>query len=311
MTMLSDKKVLVTGATGQIGRPIAERLAGDNEVWCSARFSDPALRKDLEDLGIKTVAWSLDSADLSVLPDDFTHVVHSGYVIIEPDHDVAVRVNAESTGLLMQHCRRAQSFIFVSASAVYEPQEPDHLYAETDPLGGRATYMTSYPIAKIASEGVVRAASRMLDLPTTIARMNIGYGMSSHAGYPVICFQQMLAGLPIAVPVGYDNYGSPISEKDIATQASGPLFDVASIPTTVVNWAGNDAISHREMCDYMGGLVGIKPQYQEGPVTGDSFASDNTRREELIGTCAVSWRDGLRDTLQTKFPDAFDSTVDT
>jgi NAD(P)-dependent dehydrogenase (short-subunit alcohol dehydrogenase family) len=30
--MLSGKKVLVTGATGQIGRPIAERLAAENEL---------------------------------------------------------------------------------------------------------------------------------------------------------------------------------------------------------------------------------------------------------------------------------------
>ena len=63
--MLSDKKILVTGATGQIGRPIAEKLVAANEVWCAARFSDPALRKELEELGIKTCTWSIDSNDFS------------------------------------------------------------------------------------------------------------------------------------------------------------------------------------------------------------------------------------------------------
>lgn len=302
--MLSDKKVLITGATGQIGRPIAERLVADNEVWCAARFSDPARRKELEDLGIKTCTWDLSSNDFSLVPRDFTNVLHAAYLIAEARHDVAVRVNAESTGLLMQHCQNADSFVFVSASAVYEPQAPGHLYAETDPLGGLASYMTSYPVAKIATEGVVHAAARMLNLPSTIARMNIGYGMASHGGVPVMYCQQMLAGQPIGVPFGHDNWGSPIHEDDIAEQGSGPLFDVASLPVTVLNWAGNDAVSHHQLCDFIGELTGTTPNYVESELTFDSFASDNTHREELIGSCKVPWRDGVRSTLARHFPDA-------
>jgi UDP-glucuronate 4-epimerase len=302
--MLSDKKVLITGATGQIGRPIAERLVADNEVWCAARFSDPVLRTQLDELGIKTATWALDSGDLSEIPDDFTHVLHAAYLVAEAQHDVAVRVNAESTGLLMQHCRRAEAFVFVSASAVYEPQEPGHLYAETDPLGGLASYMPSYPVSKIATEGVVHAAARMLNLPSTIARMNIGYGAASHGGVPVMFCQQILAGQPIGVPFGYESWGSPISEVDIAEQASGPLFDVASVPVTVLNWAGDDPVTHRELCEYIGELTGIAPQYVESDFIFDSFASDNTRRLELIGACTVPWRDGVRSTLARHFPDA-------
>jgi nucleoside-diphosphate-sugar epimerase len=302
--MLSGKKVLITGATGQIGRPIAERLVADNEVWCAARFSDPALRTQLEGAGIKTCTWSLSSGDLSEIPADFTHVLHAAYLVAEAQHDVAVRVNAESTGLLMQHCRRAQAFVFVSASAVYEPQEPGHLYAETDPLGGLASYMPSYPVSKIATEGVVHAAARMFNLPSTIARMNIGYGMASHGGVPVMFCQQILAGQPIGVPFGYESWGSPISEVDIAEQASGPLFDVASVPVTVLNWAGDDAVTHRELCEYIGELTGIAPQYVESEFIFDSFASDNTQRRKLIGGCKVGWRDGVRSTLARHFPEA-------
>lgn len=302
--MLSDKKVLITGATGQIGRPIAERLVADNEVWCAARFSEPALRRELQDLGIKTCTWSLSSNDLSEIPEDFTHVLHAAYVIAEAQHDIAVRVNAESTGLLMQHCQRAESFVFVSASAVYQRQEPEHLYAESDPLGGLASYMPSYPVAKIASEGVVHAAARMVNLPSTIARMNIGYGMASHGGVPVMFCQQILANDPIGVPFGYDNWGSPISEVDIAEQASGPLFDIASLPVTVINWAGDDAVSHPQLCEYIGELTGTAPNYVESDFTFDSFASDNARRQKLIGACTVPWRDGVRDTLASHFPDA-------
>jgi UDP-glucuronate 4-epimerase len=301
--VLSDKKILITGATGQIGRPVAEALVADNEVWCAARFSDPVHRRELEDLGIKTCTWAIESNDFSEMPDDFTHVMHSAYVILEARHDIALQVNAEATGMLMQHCRKAESFVFVSASAVYEPQEPDHLHAESDPLGGKASYITSYPVAKIASEGVVHAAARMLDLPSTIARMNVGYGMASHGGLPLLYFQMMLAGVPISLPADRDNWASPISEVDIALQGSGPLFDVASIPVTVLNWAGDDIVSHRELCAYIGGLAGLTPEYVEAEITMDSFGSDNTRRKELIGDCTVNWRDGIRSTLAKRFPE--------
>ena len=38
--MLSDKKILITGVTGQIGFPLARFLAEKNEVWGVARFTD-------------------------------------------------------------------------------------------------------------------------------------------------------------------------------------------------------------------------------------------------------------------------------
>lgn len=36
--MLKDQRILVTGATGQVARPLAEYLSRDNEVWAAARF---------------------------------------------------------------------------------------------------------------------------------------------------------------------------------------------------------------------------------------------------------------------------------
>jgi nucleoside-diphosphate-sugar epimerase len=297
--MLTDKRILITGATGNIARPIAERLVTENEVWCAARFTDPALRAEVEDLGMVVCPWDLASGDNAALPDDFTHVIHAAALIITgDDHESAVQVNAEGTGLLMQHCGNAEGFLFVSTAAVYRRQDPQHPHAETDPLGGLATYDPAYPIGKIATEGAVRAAARMLNLPTTIARMNIGCGPHGAGGLPSFLFDCLLKGEPVPVPAGYDNWGSPISQDDIAWQASGPLFDIASVPATIVNWAGDEAVSHREICQYMGGLVGVTPTYIESPITMDAFVADNTRRLKLIGPCKSNWRDALKATFE-------------
>lgn len=303
--MLSDRKVLVTGGAGQIARPIVARLAAENEVWCAARFTDPQTREEIEALGARPVAWDLASGDNSMLPSDFTHVLHSAALMVTEDHEAAVRVNAEGTGLLMSHCRSAEAFVFVSTFGVYRRQEPDHAHAETDPLGGLASYGSGYPIGKIATEGAVRAAARMLGLPTTIARMNVGYGTAGHAGMPVFFFGMMLAGQPIPVPVDHANHSSPIHEDDIAEQGSGPLFEIASVPATIVNWAGDEVVTTWEFCDYLGGLAGIAPTYLPSEVSFDTFVSDNARRRELLGPCRVGWKEGMRRAVAAKYPQAF------
>jgi nucleoside-diphosphate-sugar epimerase len=296
--MLQDRKILVTGATGQIAGPIAENFATNNEVWCAARFSNPERKSELEALGIKTVLWDMDSGDNSALPDDFTHVVHSA-LHVSPDYDESIGNNAESSALLMQHCRKADAFLHVSSTCVYKPHadHPNHLYAENDPLGGLASYAEVYPVIKLTSEGAVRAAARMLNLPTTIARMNVGYSWTGHGGLPTMMYHTMSAGQSWPVPIGYHNISSPIGGVDIGIQAH-KLLEVATVPATVVNWGGDDAVSDREMAEYIAELTGITVNLNESPISFDSFPADNTRREQLIGKCSVHWKDGVRDTFK-------------
>src|SRR5580658_3090208 len=111
--MLSDKKILITGATGQVARPVAEKLAADNEVWCASRFSNPALRDELEALGMIARPWTLGENDFSMLPTDFTHVLHSALVNVQ-DHEQAIETNVVGAAMLMNHCRAAKAFVYVS-----------------------------------------------------------------------------------------------------------------------------------------------------------------------------------------------------
>lgn len=75
--MLTDKKILITGATGQVARQVAETLAPRNEVWCLARFGDADAERDLLARGIRTWRWDMAADTLDGLPDDFTHVLHA------------------------------------------------------------------------------------------------------------------------------------------------------------------------------------------------------------------------------------------
>ena len=299
--MLKNKKILVTGGTGQIAGPIVEHFARENEVWCAARFSNPERKAELERLGVRTCFWDMRSGDASSLPDDFTHVVHSALVssASQTDHDLGVTMNAEATALLMQRCRKAEAFLHVSSSSVYRrhAEHPRHPYAETDDLGtDAASYSSIYPVIKLTTEGAVRAAARMLGLPTTIARMNMGYSWTGHGGLPVRYYRMMAEGKPIPVPIGYPNIASPIGGADIARQAH-LLLGVATVPATIVNWAGDEPATDREMCEYVAELTGQTASFVESRVTFDCQLADNSLREQLIGKCEARWKDGVRDTF--------------
>ena len=96
--MLSGEKVLITGPGGRIAYGIAKTLAADNEVWGIARFSDPAVRDEVEALGVTTRVVDLGDADFSYLPTDFTYLLHIAADFGE-DYEQGLRVNAEGTGL--------------------------------------------------------------------------------------------------------------------------------------------------------------------------------------------------------------------
>ena len=80
MTLLTDEKILVTGPASQVGFPVLEALAPRNEVVGLARFSRPEDRERVEAAGARCVAVDLADGDLSVVPDDFTVVLHFAVV---------------------------------------------------------------------------------------------------------------------------------------------------------------------------------------------------------------------------------------
>jgi UDP-glucuronate 4-epimerase len=301
--VLTGKKILITGATGQVARPVAEALAKDNEVWCLGRFGDTRARQELLSHGIRTWRWDMGTEGLDGLPDDFTYIMHSAFHRGNgSDFDTTVDINCGAIGRLMVHCRRAEALLFVSTGAVYAHQGVDHRYTEMDALGGQALWFPTYPVGKIASEGAVRALATALSLPTTIARLNVAYGPYGHGGVPILFLRRILTGQPIEIPQVGQGLFSPIHTDDIVRQVP-LLWSVATVPTRVVNWGGDDVVGITDAIDYLAQLSGAVATYVQSDVTRETHAFDNTLRTSLIGNCTVGWRDGFRRTLETYLPD--------
>ena len=299
--MLSGSKILVTGPAGQIAFPLAQELALSNEVWGIARFSVPGSKEKVEAAGIRTVTGDLGNGELDELPTDFEYVLHlaadqsPGF-----DYDASIRNNAEATGLLLAHCRKAKAALVMSTHSVYKPvDDPLHVFKESDPLGDvNSSLSPPYSMSKIAQEAVARTCARQFGLPVVIARMNASYG--PNGGLPAYHADAIRAGLAVTTRWDPCHY-SPIHQDDINAQTEA-LLDAASVPATIVNWAGDEAVSVQEWTAYLGGLSGLPVQLEvvSTPGTLRGSIADVSRRNAFTGPCKVSWRDGIRQTWESR-----------
>lgn len=300
--MLSDEKILITGPAGRIAFGLAEILAAGNEVWGIARFVDPTTRQKVDALGVTTRAMDFADGEYGDLPTDFTYLLHLAADFSVSDYERSLRVNAEGTGLLLEHCRRAKAALVMSTVTVYKPHpDPWHAFCEDDPVGDALIPARApYSISKIAEEAVARYCSRSFDLPITIARMGSAYGV--RGGLPVWHLHAIAAGEPVKTrwdPMPY----SPIHDDDIAAHLE-PLLDAASGPATIVNYCGDEPVSVQEWSAYIGEVLGVQPTVDVEVVPGASVGSvGSTEKRRLItGPGRVDWKAGVRAMAQHFYP---------
>jgi nucleoside-diphosphate-sugar epimerase len=301
--MLSGEKILITGPAGRIAFGLARSLVAENEVWGIARFGDPATREKVEALGVTTRTLDIADGAFGDLPTDFTYLLHIAADFSPDDYDRALRVNAEATGFVLEHCRTAKAALVMSTVTTYKPHpDPWHAFREDDPLGdAMAPPSAPYSVSKIAQEGVARYCARSFDLPVTIARMCAAY--SDQSGLPVWHLDAIAAGEPVRTrwdPMPY----SPIHDDDICAQLE-PLLDAASVPATIVNWGGDEPASVQEYSAYFGELMGVDAQVVVEEIPGASRGSigDHAKRSSITGPCRVGWREGFRRVAENFYPD--------
>lgn len=293
MPDLSDQKILLTGATGQLAYSIGRGLAASNHVDALARFGAPGSRERLEATGMNPIRFDYVHDDLAKLDDDYDYVLHLATTQDPGDDDFerAIEVNAVATGRLMARFPDVKAFFFSSTCSVYQPNGQTPL-KETDPLGDAMRgHCPIYSISKVAAEAVVKFASEQLGIPAVIARMNVGYG--PNGGLPVMHMEAIRRGEPIYLHSSKPNLFSPVHEEDYGRQLVA-MLGAASSPPLLVNWCGSQLVSAEEWCEYMGELMGKKVEF----VYSDDFfpctPCDTTRLHEVIGETQVDWRDGMR-----------------
>jgi nucleoside-diphosphate-sugar epimerase len=192
----------------------------------------------------------------------------------------------------------------MSAGAVYRPSDdPFHAYVEDDPLGeGSVPGNPTYSISKIAQEAVARSCARLYDLPVVITRMNSAYG--PNGGLVVRHLDAIMNDKPLSIGAPGTKY-NPIHHHDINIQTER-MLSAGSVPATIVNWGGDEVVGPEDWCAYFGELTGKEVDLTSATAGGGypSSICDVTKRRSITGPCEISWRDGMRELVETCYPGA-------
>jgi UDP-glucuronate 4-epimerase len=294
---LKNKRIVVTGPTGQVAKLIALSLAKDNQVFGLARFSDADAKAELEAGGVQCLPVNLVAPDLSAVPQDIDYVLHFA-VTKSGKWDKDLAANAEAVGHMMSHFRKAKAYLHCSSTAVYRPNGGQP-HCETDDLGDHhKDMMPTYSISKIAAETMARFGAKHWNLPTVVARLNVPYG--DEGGWPLFHAMMIAAETPIETNDDGSRY-NPIHHEDIVRLLPA-LLEQASVPAVTINLAGNDIVSIAEWAAYLGEMLGKTPQITTAPNALPSAAIDTSLQHQLVGDCQISWKEGLRRMMKKTHP---------
>lgn len=206
-------KILVTGASGLLGRSLMTELAplagSANALIGTAhsRLKPPLRRLDLTDEAAVHAAFAEWSPDL---------VVHSAAErrpdVVDGDPASAERLNVDATRLLAElAAEKSAHFIYLSTDYVFDGTKPPYsIDAETAPLN-------AYGRMKLAGEDVVRAAYKGIgDHGFALLRIPILYGRV-----------ETLAESPVTELAARIFEGKPFKAEDWAARYPAHVDDVA------------------------------------------------------------------------------------
>jgi UDP-glucuronate 4-epimerase len=283
-------KVLVTGATGRIGFPIARELARDHTVYGLARCSDPGDRDRLVAAGIEPIVGDIADLDELALPSDLTHVFHAAARIgkdADSDWRKTMFVNSEVTGRLIARCQGVHGFVFCSSGSTYAYQGKRPL-REDDPPG---VHLGVYSLSKIAGESVARFSATEHGVPLTIIRIFSTYGPLG--GAPADRLERIRDGKEIVLHPDSPNNYNPIYEDDYVRLGIRAM-EVAATPPVTVNWAGSETVSAEDYCSYLGELIGKAVRFRYDERAPWPIWPDVTLMHRVLGETSIGWRDGMR-----------------
>lgn len=286
MNAISNKRVLVTGASGVVAFPVARELAKNNEVIAVARYSDPEQKRMIEAAGAKALAFDLANENLSALPDSVDVVIN--YAVLPPFHKDAYNVNAGTTGRLARRYQNCQAFVHGSTGSLYEYQG-ERALKETDPYGLHSS-AENYAASKIAAEYLLKHLSLDYELPVTMVRIFSFYG--SRGGGVTQRIDQVARGEPVSIYPGVKNYHTPMYEDDYVEKTIAAA-GIAKVGTEIINIGGSEVVTTEEYCRIAGEYLGKEPSFIENSKAWPIWA-DTTKMEKLLGPSKVSIREGIR-----------------
>ena len=275
-------RVLVTGATGFVASHLIPALAGSHEVVALGHDAERIPELD----GVDKLVVDLRSFSSGVLPqvDAIVHLAQANVPVPDGALDLHA-VNTAATVALLDHARRcgAGRFVFASSASVYgfgdRPWTEDDVPAALD----------FYSATKLAGERFVGAHSPFLG--TTIVRLVAPYGPGQKNRMIPRLIESVREERPITLNVGDRPRMNPIYVGDVVRLVEAALV---SDGDQIVNAAGDEAVSIRELGERIGRVLGVSPIFEQGGgAAGDVVCSNDRMRAQFGLDDLVTLDEGL------------------
>lgn len=287
-------RILVTGATGFIGRHLLPRLAAEHEVYGLVRRvpTNPVA-------GVQYVAQELtEPLDVDRLPTKLDAVIHQAALIEadtatqgKPGGDAApFLANVVATWRLLRYAETVgvSTFIHASTGGVYGCR--DHPFVESDVLNP----MDLYSLTKSQAELAIRHTPT--SFPKIILRYFFPYGMGTPNPIPSYV-ERAVRGEPIALNVTRKPNFNPIHIDD-TIEATVRALSLSQ--DCALNIAGIETTSFAAIAEFAALRVGRQAEFRwlaEDEVIpyyrADLVADVSAMRETLAFTPQVSLETGL------------------
>ncbi len=266
-------RILITGATGFIGRRLARKLSRDHRIIALVR--DKSRAKEVLPPGTKILVGDiLDRNSLSVLKKEKFDIVYHLAAELDESSDKLWETNVDGLRNVLEAVKKKgiKRFIYLSSIGVLgetkEPATEDHPYNPD----------TRYEESKAEAERIIMNFWLKYKIPYTIIRSTIIYG-------PNNIWAQIIKAAGKGVPIigSGKNFFHLIYVDDVISALTLALSPVAE--NKVYNIAGPDVKTYEETYTLITRLLGSKQPSSRIPV---SLAIGLAKVKEILGTSDVT-----------------------
>ena len=283
-------KVLVTGASGLLGRHLLERIRDRHElVALSRRPPGGDAAEDVEWIGVDLA--SMDTGSLPERIDAVVHVAQSERYREFPEAaDDIFAVNVEATHRLLEYARNAgaERFVLASTGGVYA--HADEPVSETAPLACPGPYFRSKRMAELLLADYEELMSTFILRPFFI------YGPGGRLLVTRLA-ANVLEGQTIEIEGDPGLAVNPIHAADAAAAFAAAL---EAPEGGIFNVAGDEVVTITGLVELIAEVAGREADISHtgGAPPGDLVADTSRMRESLGVSCEVSLRAGITTVLE-------------
>ncbi|WP_372237351.1 NAD-dependent epimerase/dehydratase family protein [Paenibacillus sp. FSL H7-0331] len=281
-----DGDIMLLGIGGKMGPSLARlamnalRRAGVvKTIWGVSRFSDKALKDELEQEGVRTIACDLlDDEQLQQLPDvkNIIYMAGNKFGTTGREH-FTWAMNAYLPGRVAEKFRNSRIVVFSSGN----------IYPFTPVFQGGATEETSpaplgeYGQSTLGRERVFEHFSHHYAIPMVIYRLN--YAIDLRYGVLLEVARSVQSGKPIDVTMGHANCIWQGDANEIALRS----LNVCTSPPNFINVTGPETMSMRWIAEQFGKRLDKEPVFI-GEESDMALLNNASKSHQLFGYPRVS-----------------------